>query len=307
MAENNKLLVVYRDMPNNALTQEVDIILTPQFYTLKKETLPIKFGFQAKRIAASIFEGMLEEEKSYEYFVFKEGDAWVFIAYCMDDILHFLQSKEIDLSSVNRLFFAEQFVQNFQTPYRVNDENVLTVIDDTVVILPGAVMEDEPISSVFDPNTRPKKALRGSGASRVLFSTKQAMALAAIFMVMGCLYIVEGSRYTGSSGTVVQTYEALIRSNPALESQYKRRSILSKYQKIDSAERAKREMIKNLGRMITKGVTLESLKLDDKGFKAYLLVKDIRTGQKITSLAKSVHFKVSKPDSELGIYLEGAL
>jgi hypothetical protein len=309
MADNKKLLVVYRDMPKCALTEEVDIILTPQFYSLKKEALPIKYGFQAKRIAASIFEGMLEEKKVYQYFVFKEEKMWVFIAYCIDDILRFLESKQIDLTMVNRLFFAEQFAQNFQTPYRLNKDDALVVIDHTVVLLPNRVIGDEVLSSTFDQgSSRPKKGIMLSRASSLLFSTKQATTLAAIFLIMAFLYLVEGSRYDSSaSSSAMQTYEVLVSSNPSLESQYKRESILKKYQKIDTAERTKREMIKSLGRMITKGVTLKSINLDDKGLKAYLVIKDTPTRKKMEAIAKSAQLNVTKPDSTSGIHIEGKL
>jgi len=49
MGNNRELLLVHADMEHVSLSQSVNIMLTPQFYTLKKEPLPVKYRYQAKK------------------------------------------------------------------------------------------------------------------------------------------------------------------------------------------------------------------------------------------------------------------
>ena len=60
MGSNKELLLVHASMEDVSLAHSVNVMLTPQFYTLKKEELPVKYLYQAKRIAPSLFDGLLE-------------------------------------------------------------------------------------------------------------------------------------------------------------------------------------------------------------------------------------------------------
>jgi hypothetical protein len=59
MGNNKDLLLVHSAMERVTLVESVNVMLTPQFYTLKKEALPVKYAYQAKKIAPSLFEGLL--------------------------------------------------------------------------------------------------------------------------------------------------------------------------------------------------------------------------------------------------------
>ncbi|MGC9350939.1 MAG: hypothetical protein ACP5D3_03040, partial [Sulfurovum sp.] len=196
LEDNKKLVLVHRSMPKMETAEPVNVMLTPQFYTLKKETLPVKFAYQAKKIAASLFEGMLEEGKSYEYFVFREGEQWVFIAYCLEEITAFFKSRDLPPESVSKLFFAQQDPDAFREPYPLSDREVLAVLDDTVVVIPRAAVEEEAVKSKLDiANPSKSIALQSSYAS--LLSFRQSLGFAALFILFALLFIVEGVRYGG--------------------------------------------------------------------------------------------------------------
>jgi hypothetical protein len=291
-------------MPPVETERAINVMLTPQFYTLKKETLPVKFAYQAKNIAASMFEGMLEEGKSYEYFVFREGEEWVFIAYCLEEITAFFRDKGLAPESISKLFFAQQAVSAFTQPYLLSDKEVLTVLDDTVVVIPRSIAGDEALNTTLDiPNPSKGIALQSSYAS--LLSFRDSLGFAAIFILFALLFIVEGARYGGDSKESKAELESLIEANPSLSSQYTRESIATKYQKIDQVERKKREAVKVLVDMIYKGVELKSLHIDDKGFYGDYIVKEARTVKRMESDAQKAKFTVQKAAD--GIKVEGKL
>lgn len=60
-------------MENISLDESVNVILTPQFYTVKKEELPIKYLYQAKKIdpvGESDFQHLLKMERWGRTFTF---------------------------------------------------------------------------------------------------------------------------------------------------------------------------------------------------------------------------------------------
>ncbi|MDQ7086270.1 MAG: hypothetical protein Q9M36_15810 [Sulfurovum sp.] len=53
MGNTKELLLIHQEMRSIRVlpSKGVNIMLTPQFYTLIREDLPVKYAYQAKRIA----------------------------------------------------------------------------------------------------------------------------------------------------------------------------------------------------------------------------------------------------------------
>ncbi len=296
-------------MQRVALVESVNVMLTPQFYTVKKEALPVKYAHQAKKIAPSLFEGLLEEGVHYEYTVSKEEDTWVFIAYDVDKISTFLESKGISTQKIEKLFFAQQSVDAFTAPLALSDKEVLLVIDETVVVVPIiALEEDEQPSLVFDTGFTPKQGvtLKTQNAASLL-TQNQALSFGAVFVLFAGMFVFEGSRYGGNGFESQEEMQNLYESYPSLSSSYTREAELEKYALIDKTERKKRDAIKAFSGMIFKGVTLTSLRLNEKSFQAQFSFADSEVAKKVKALAKKAQFSTSKIKDSTDISIEGAL
>jgi len=202
MGKNKELLLVHSSMNRVSLTDSVNVMLTPQFYTLKREELPVKYAYQAKKIAPSLFEGLLEDKGEHEYLVIKEEEGWVFIAYDIEKISAFLASKGIEKDKVSKLFFAQESSSHFIKPLGLGEREALVSLDDTVVVVPRMALGDEEhISSHFDESFTPTKGGIGikGGSSNTAFTPQQAFSLAAIFMLFAGMFVVEGLRYGGDN------------------------------------------------------------------------------------------------------------
>lgn len=101
--------------------------------------------------------------------------------------------------------------------------------------------------------------------------------------------------------------QELLQAYPALQSSYTRASIVKKYKTIDSVERKKRDMVKMVSGMIFKGVTLASLKMDDKMLQAHFSCKDAQAASRIKTLAKKNQFKLLPISGSNDVKIEGAL
>jgi hypothetical protein len=295
-------------MKQVTLSDTVNVMLPPQFYTLKKETLPLQYAYQAKKIAPSLFDGLLEEGKNYEYMVWKEEEEWIFLAYDLEMITAFLESKGFALEHVAKIFFAQQAVEKFEKPLLLGSNETLVSLDGMIVVVPrGALGEDEKATLVFDNSFTPKKGVSLYSAYGSILSMKQASTLAVIFVLFALMFFVEGWRYSHNTQAGEEQMQELLEAYPSLQSKYTRESIVKKYKTIDSAERKKRDLIKTLSGMIFKGVTLTSLEMDEKMVKAQFACKDEKVAKRVKDLAKKNQLNVFAVSGSNDVKIEGAL
>jgi hypothetical protein len=282
----------------------VDIMLTPQFYTMKKEVLPVKYAFQAKRIAASLFDGLIERSENTEYFVYKEGDAWVFIAYNMREILDFLHQKQIRPAQIRKLFFAQQFLHEITQPMALDEEYALVVLDQVVVLVSGNVLSQKPVSGIGSLK-RPGKGLKPESEHTGWLTQKQALTMMVILVLFSIVWLIEGWRFKEENQKLEEKSMTLYADYPALQNAYTRDNIAQKYRTIDTVERHKREVIRKIATMIFKGVTLEKFNMDTKEFIAHFSVKSKKIGDRLSQLAKKAGYRVKQEADK--VVIEGTL
>jgi len=310
ISKNKDLLLVHSSMGRVDLTGSVNIMLTPEFYTLKREELPVKYAYQAKKIAPSLFDGLLEDGGEYEYAVFKEDDHWSFIAYDIQKIVDFLESKGVSADKIGKIYFAQQAVEKFDKPLLLGEKKILNVLNNTVVVVPrmSVETEDENLETLkFDNTFTPiNGGVSIKGSSSDLLSQKQAFTLASIFMLFAGIFIVEGMRYSGSDGGNNEL-TSLYEEYPSLKSTYTRQGIIDKYRMINQIERKKRDTIKSLSGMIFKGVTLSKVDINDQNFKAEYSCKTADAVKHVKNLAKKAHFHISNSKEKNKLIIEGTL
>jgi hypothetical protein len=282
-------------------------MLTPQFYILKKETLPLKYHYQAKRIAPSLFDGLLENAKKYDYFVYKEEDEWVFIAYDMQSINDFLSSKGISPEQIGKIFFAQQSASYFTAPLLLGDKEALLALDNTVVIIPQIALKEKGVILTFDDSFTPKRGVTPQGTHASALSKNQTIGLTAFFTLFALMFFVEGWRYSHDSQATQEEMQILLEAHPSWQSQYTRESITAKYRTIDKNERKKREVVKTLASMIFKGVKVSTFQMNEKNFKVDFICKDAKVTQRLIQLAKKSEFKSAKTIAGNVVHIEEKL
>ena len=308
MGNTKDLILAHTSMKPVALSDVVNVMLTPQFYTLKKEVLPLRYAYQAKRIAPSLFEGLIESGRKYEYMVWKEEDGWVFLAYDLEMITEFLESKGFTLENISKLFFAQQSIEHFDRPLLLGENDALVSLDDMIVVVPRiALKDDEGSFLTLDNSFTPKKGVMLQGAYGSVISLKQASVLAAIFTLFAIMFFVEGWRYSNNAQAGEDKMDELLQSYPSLQSKYTRDSIVTKYKTIDTVERKKREVIKMVSGMIFKGVTLTSLDMDENSFKVQFSCKDVQVANRVKALAKKNRLNTVAIAGSNDLKIEGTL
>ncbi len=121
--------------------QIVDVVLSPKYYWVKKETLPLKYEYQAKKYAPSSFDGVIPDGH-YSYLAKKGDDCFWMYAYDDSFILKELNKLGLKSSQIRRVFFAQNEFANIQNPISANRNEALTNHDGFVIKVPNSLALD---------------------------------------------------------------------------------------------------------------------------------------------------------------------
>lgn len=286
------LILIHNDMEELSTKKKINIMLTPQFYTLKREALPVQYAYQAKRIAPSLFDGLLEEGKIHDFFMIKEEEEWIFIAYDRERIKAFLHSKGINPDKVVKVFFAQQSVKLFTSPILLGEHEALTRLHGTVVIVPQSVFPEKYTTLTMNSKFTPKRGIGLSESEMVFFSLTQVGVFSVFMLGLAGMFGYEGWKLSHGNDKAKEM-QVLLEDYPALESRYVRESLASKYKTIDKKERKKRDLVKSISDMIFKGITLNTLTISNKDFFAKFTCKDQAASKKLKNLLEKKKFVVT--------------
>lgn len=289
-------------MEPTTLENSVDIILTPQFYTFLREDLDLKFSYQAKQIAPSIFDDYIRSSIEYQYYVYKCDDQWCFFAYNIDEIDQFLESVGIEKHRVSKIYFAQQISDELEEPVLLSEKSVLKNIDNVVTVIPKRIMGRESEYKTLALDELKIKGGISMGASLNSFvSLKETIILSSLLFILGLVFIVEGNRIKSSIATEDAQLTALLDENPKYASSMLRNSILEKYQPIDTNERLKRETMKEISKLLSAKSQLKSLSVNEKSITANITTADNTINKQVKEHAAAKKFKTSGTGLDLKV------
>ena len=117
----------------NQDSKKFNLILSPYFYWSKiEDELPIKRVGEVKKLAPSLFEGMLPEG-DFIYQVYKLDEAkYLLIALDKKFILNELIKLNIDKTKINAIYLAQSEFNTISNPIEIDDNSGLISIDGVV-------------------------------------------------------------------------------------------------------------------------------------------------------------------------------
>lgn len=294
MDKSNNRLFIHRNMEHVSSDHNVEIILTPEFYTLIQEELDIKFAYQAKQVAQALFDDYLNSSEEYQYHVTKHNNIWNFYAYKIQEIENFLESIGLEKQRVSKIYFAQELNTELEEPIQLNDKLILQSIEETVTLIPTRFMDPNIYFKPLNLSTLKLSSGVSMGASHnSLVSLKETILLGSIFFILGTIFIFEGTRIKSSISKDDAQLIALIDDNPTYGSSLIRNNILEKYQPIDNNERAKRQSIKDISKLLSAKSELSSFTIDKSRIKASIKTSDTNIAKQVVQSAKAKNFKSS--------------
>jgi len=295
MGKSNPKLLVHRDMESISTNNNIDIILTPQFYFFLREELGIKFTYQAKQIAPSLFDDYLDENKNYQYYVYKCDNQWCFFAYDIEEVITFLEDKGIKRHQIGKIFFAQELARHLEEAISLGNRTALKSIDGVVTVVPKRLFGNEYEYKTLDiKDISLKHGVSISSSYASLVPLKKTVIITTLLAILGGISIFEGTQIKNSIQPDKEKLEALLDKNPRLKSNRIRKSILAQYEPIDKLERKKRDIIDNISKLLSSTSQLKELVIDDKKVKAIIETTNIRA---IINKAHSKKLNVKKHGS----------
>ncbi|MDR1460728.1 MAG: hypothetical protein LBI78_03710 [Campylobacteraceae bacterium] len=164
-----------------------DIVLSPKYYWTKMEELPVKYAFQAKEYAPSVFDGFIPKG-DYSYKAIKQDGKFLLFAYDAKDILERLESLGIKPSHVRNTYFAQTEFANYPLAIKVDNENSLITHNEKVIKMPLSLAKEHVSMNEVLQTLKPSKNIIKLGKFN-RFYEKQG-ALKGIIYVLAILIAI---------------------------------------------------------------------------------------------------------------------
>lgn len=146
MIFNKKYKTIFLDPNSGAVSidEKVNIILSPSLYWVKKMVLPVKSTREVKKLLPSIFEETLPDGK-YSYSAYKSSNESEFFIFAYEDkkILDVLAEKNISLTDVANVYFAQSELLFIDGAMKINESQSVYIKDDILVLVPCCWVEEK--------------------------------------------------------------------------------------------------------------------------------------------------------------------
>jgi len=277
-----KAVFVHSESTFHGLTDKTDFVLSPAFYWCRREELGKQSLYRARKLAPSVFHGLLPQGENFRYKVTRQGDSFLFFAYNEGEILARLEALGIPRELVGRLYFAQSELFPLEEPLRVTPESVLIEQNGLLAMVPASLLPDAPL---LDPPARltglqhpvrlslalPKKSGGGyPSASRPLWL---ATVLVALFL------LAEGSRYVRLSTALenLQDARSTLYTRAGLPAtSFQVEAMRSRLEKIDRIQQSLRLTLSPVSLLQHPDYRLETLTLNNDTVEARFAIKDKR-------------------------------
>lgn len=241
-----KVFFFDKDGEKITTTDKVVLILSPAFYWFHKEKLDIPPS-QAKKIAPSIFEGMIPQGE-YSYFVQRVGDEYHFYAYEDAKILEAIQNRGLKPSQVLKVYPVQEVFRDLEEPLAIGEKIVVNE-DGAIALLPkdlaGFKVKETDLNSLKLPETfLPIKTYSFGTVSEDLIYKASIALFAAILLYAAQAFAhkMELAKLNAKEAQIKIRYHL-----PATTIEL--RNILSSLQKIQKEQLALREQIEYILRI----------------------------------------------------------
>jgi len=307
---NGKLIFLHKGIDKLPKASKYDFVLSPQFYISKREQIPVKYKFQAKKLAPSILDDLLPSDREYEFIVNKDEDSWLFIAYSPSEIEEFLKKCcNISANKINNIYFADQLKNILKkAPLGIDENSALTLLEGKATIVPRDMISDNKFAK-FSSKLRPKNSYKFKTSKSLSLGggklDKSSIILASLIALLGVAFLVEGYIYKGAIKDEETKIGSIFEDYPQLQSKLTRDSIKAKYSRIEHRERRIRDLLNIYSQLTSKKSILDKLEISGDKLIAQFNVSPNEL-HKIEKIAKDNNLKFSRVNSSL-VRVEGSI
>lgn len=208
--KNNPIIFVSRTS-SVTLIEKSDIVLSPEFYWVVQKKLPVKYIWQAKKLAPSVFDGLLPEGE-YQFKAIREEDSFYLFAYDNTYIMNHLKKIINNIDLVDNIYFAQnELSKNLAYSF---EGKILCAQNNIFVLMPESLVDNENIT-VKKPTVEKLSPYKISLDTYSSFIDKKSFNfIVIILMILTTFNMIEAFYYKNSlnqlhaqSKSLFETYQ----------------------------------------------------------------------------------------------------
>jgi hypothetical protein len=190
-----------------------DVILSPEFYWVKKVELPVKKISAAKKLAESIFEGSLPSGE-FAYEVSKADDDFVIIAYDKEGISKEIAQKFTKDAKVSSIYFAQNEFADLEDCCGVDQNSSLVNLNGLIMQVPRVCTESKrEIGSYLNNKKLSNKKITLGVLSSEIVETKELYLFAAAIVILLASFGLDWYNYKSAALSLDEKRAEIIASN----------------------------------------------------------------------------------------------
>jgi len=239
---NKQIKTLFLDpaSPPFKLEEDVNVILSPSLYWVKKVLLPLKYVREVKPLLPSLFDDTLPDG-TYSYSAYKSGDAFYIFAYEDKVIIDTLNSKGIVPTQVKNVYFAQSELFVAKGALKVNESQSIYVKDDIVILLPCCLIEESGDLNV-DSVSLSKHAISLKQFGHIV-NEKSLYTFATIFSLLIILVALEYFITLDKVSSTSELRDKLFVQYGLKSTMIQNRSMLGEYKALHKTQTTLREAI----------------------------------------------------------------
>lgn len=219
---------------------DVNVILSPSLYWVKKVSLPVKYLRDVKPLLPSLFEDILPDG-DYSYNAYKSDDSFFIFAYNDKEIIDILGEKGISYAQVRNVYFAQSELSSIDGAVKINETQSIYVKDEIVVLVPCCWIEESGDLDISSLNLS-KHYIRLQQFGHIV-NNKALYKIVSIFIWL--IVIVAGEYFITLSkiSTTSESRDELFSKNGLKSTMIENRSILKSKSELHNTQTKLREYI----------------------------------------------------------------
>ncbi len=279
------------DLPS----ERFNIVLSPVYYWFKSEALPVKSVAQAKKLAPSLFDGMVPEGE-YSYHAIKQGEQFWLFAYNDALIVAKLTQLGIKPSQINKIFFAQTECFELDVALDINDGFALIAQEGVVsLVVSQYVQSNTSIAHYFSKRPLSKHAISLSFFQNSFIDEKYiyrliGVAVAVILVYFGN-YLILRKDLQHEKGREVAIIDKYKLPQTSFELEGLKHALYSK-------EKRQLELRSNIKKLLDvslqKGEYVKKLDITQKTARYEIVMSGSKRAEAIKADVQK-HFKISSP------------
>ena len=243
LASNNNKKIFFTLDTKIDIQEKVDIILSPEFYWVRIFDIPVKYVSQAKGVVPNLFEEVLEEDidKISYHIIKQEEHKFLCFAYDNKKIFKAIKNSGIELTNINRVYFAQTECYDLGT-FKVNEKSFFYTNENILVKAP------EYMSSILeDGSDKIQKINLSSNFIDIKFynkvmSLKKVILIASILALLSAMNFYKAYDNSVLTTTIKNKIQEIKVQNKLPTSSIQANSIINEKQSLVEKEIEKREL-----------------------------------------------------------------